>query len=58
MLDGFCPLSAIELFAVDEVVEEPVRRDFWSVAERDGHQGVLIVNYAKHNETRRTSTGV
>jgi hypothetical protein len=52
MLDGFCPMSAIEPFAVDEVVEELVRQGLFERAEREGRQGVVIVNYAKHNETK------
>jgi hypothetical protein len=52
MLDGFCPLSAIDSFAVDEVVDELVRQGLLVRAERDGREGVVIVNYAKHNETK------
>ena len=52
MLDGFCPMSAIEPFAVDEVVEELVRQGLFERVEREGRQGVVIVNYAKHNETK------
>jgi hypothetical protein len=52
MLDGFCPLTAIDEFAVDETVEELVRQGLLARAERDGREGVVIVNYAKHNETK------
>jgi hypothetical protein len=52
MLDGFCPLSAIGPFAVYEVIEELVRQGLLERAEREGRQGVVIVNYAKHNETK------
>lgn len=52
MLDGFCPLIAIEQFAVAEVIDELVQEGLFVRAERDGRPGVVIVNYAKHNETR------
>ncbi len=52
MLDGFCPLVAIEQFAVAEVIDELVQEGLLVRAERDGRPGVIIVNYSKHNETR------
>jgi hypothetical protein len=52
MLDGFCPLAAIADLAADEVVDELVERGLFARAEREGYPGVVIVNYAKHNETR------
>jgi hypothetical protein len=52
MLDGFCPLTAIDEFAVDETVEELVRQGLLARVERDGREGVVIINYAKHNETK------
>jgi hypothetical protein len=52
MLDGFCPLTAISDQAPAEVVEELVRQGLFERAERDGRAGVVIVNYAKHNETK------
>jgi hypothetical protein len=52
MLDGFCPLSALRGIAVDAVVEELVAQGLLARAERDGWPGVIICNYAKHNETK------
>ncbi len=52
MLDGFCPLTAIDEFAVDETVGELVRQALLARVERDGREGVVIINYAKHNETK------
>ena len=52
MLDGFCPLSFLREFAVDEVVEELVREGLFERATWNGRAGVVIANYAKHNETR------
>jgi hypothetical protein len=52
MLDGFCPLSAIASFVVDELVDELVRQGLFAREERDGRPGVVLVKYAKHNETK------
>src|ERR1700689_4360120 len=52
MLDGFCPLTGINNFAVDEVIDELVRQGLLARVERAGREGVVIVNYAKHNETK------
>jgi hypothetical protein len=52
MLDGFCPPTAIDEFAADETVEELVRQDLLARVERDGREGVVIINYAKHNEIK------
>jgi len=43
-LDGFCPLSALEDFAVDEVIDEMVRAGLLTRAERDGRAGVIVLN--------------
>ena len=52
MLDGFCPLSALRDFTVDEVIEELVTQGLLARVEREGRAGVVILNYAKHNETK------
>jgi len=52
MLDGFCPLRALGDFAVDEVIDELVARGLLVRDVQDGCPGVVIVNYAKHNETK------
>jgi hypothetical protein len=52
MLDGFCPLSAIDSFVVDDIIDELVRQGLFAREERDGRPGVVIVKYAKHNETK------
>jgi hypothetical protein len=52
MLDGFCPLGALDPFATDEIVDELVAQGLLVRAEREGRPGVVIVNYAKHNETK------
>jgi hypothetical protein len=52
MLDGFCPLSALRDFAVEEVVQELVAQGLLARGEREGRRGVVIVNYAKYNETK------
>jgi hypothetical protein len=49
---GFCPLRALGDFAIDEVIDELVVRGLLSRAVQDGCPGVVIVNYAKHNETK------
>ena len=52
MLDGFCPLTAINDFAVDEVIDELVRQGLLMRCEQGGREGVVLLNYAKHNETK------
>jgi hypothetical protein len=52
MLDGFCPLIALAEIATDNVIAELVTQGLLARAERDGRQGVIIINYAKHNETK------
>jgi hypothetical protein len=52
MLDGFCPLSAIRYIATDEILDELVEQGLFARAEREGRTGVVILNYAKHNETK------
>jgi hypothetical protein len=52
MLDGFCPISAISALTLDEVVDELVRQGLMARVEQDGRAGVIILNYAKHNETK------
>jgi hypothetical protein len=52
MLDGFCPLSAIRDMATDGILDELVEQGLFARTEREGRTGVVILNYAKHNETR------
>jgi hypothetical protein len=52
MLDGFCPLVAIREIATDETIDELVVQGLFARAEQDGRQGVVVTNYAKHNETK------
>jgi hypothetical protein len=52
MLDGFCPLSAIRELSTDEVIDELVTQGLLARTEEDGRTGVIISNYAKHNETK------
>jgi hypothetical protein len=52
MLDGFCPLSAIREIANDGVLDELVAQGLMARTEREGRPGVVILNYAKHNETK------
>jgi hypothetical protein len=52
MLDGFCPLSAIREIATDGILDELVAQGLMAHAEREGRPGVVILNYAKHNETK------
>lgn len=43
-LDGFCPLVAIDGFALEGTVDELVRQGLLTRAERDGHPGVVVVS--------------
>jgi hypothetical protein len=52
MLDGFCPLSAIREIATDGILDELVAQGLMAHTEREGRPGVVILNYAKHNETK------
>jgi hypothetical protein len=52
MLDGFCPWAAIRDIATDAIVDELVVQGLLARTEQDGRHGVVILNYAKHNETK------
>jgi hypothetical protein len=43
-LDGFCPLVAIDGFALEGIIDELVRQGLLTRAERDGRPGVMVVS--------------
>jgi hypothetical protein len=51
-LDGFCPLVAIDGFALTDIVDELVRQGLLTRAERDGRPGVVVVSRSASRRCR------
>lgn len=55
-LDGFCPTEALGLLGCSEAVDELVRVGLFARGTRDGVDGVVVLKYAEHNETKSVVT--
>lgn len=51
-LDGFCPWEELGSFTSKQVLDWLVKVGLFSLEDRDGEHGVIVLKYADHNETK------